>query len=240
MKHLNFIYANNFRNIGDGELDLTPFEEFLTKNPTNEKVVTLLNKVRPPLSEQVIKDYFEKDENGKKLSQSRFDARVNSAVKTHDEKFAKEKLPSLIETEREKIRKELDVKETPEQKMLREQTERIDKLEKDNQRKDIKAEALQQMTKAKLPFADQIDTFLSDNLDDTLRKINAFAETFNTAVSAAAKELMKTENGWQPGDRQGNPVPLETQLDAARKANNLLEQIRLTDLIAAEANKKKS
>lgn len=240
MKNLNFIFANNFRKIGDGELDLAPFEKFIAENPTHEKVVTLINKVRPPLNEKVIKEYFEKDENGKKLSQSLFDARVNSAVITHDEKFTKEKLPSLIEAEREKIKKELDVKETPEQKTLREQSERITRLENDNKRKDIKAEALQQMTKAKLPFADQIDTFLSDNLEDTLRKINAFTETFNAAVSAAAKELVKTENGWEPKDRGNNAAPLETQLEAARKSNNLLEQIRLIDLINAEANKKKS
>jgi len=240
MKHLNILFANNFRKIGDGELDLAPFEKFITDNPTHEKVVTLINKVRP-FNEATIKDFFEKDENGKKLSQSLFDSRVNSAVKTHDEKFTKEKLPGLIEAERELIRKELAVKETPEQKTLREQSERITKLENDNKRKDIKAEALQQMTKAKLPFADQIDTFLSDTLDDTLRKINSFAESFNTAVSAAAKELVKTENGWEPsGDRGGNPVPLETQLEAARKAGNLLEQIKLTDLINADKQKKKS
>ena len=49
-----------------------------------------------------------------------FDSMQSKAAASHDEKFNTEKLPNILKAEREKIRAELNPKETPEQKEIRE------------------------------------------------------------------------------------------------------------------------
>jgi hypothetical protein len=53
------------------------------------------------------------------------DSEVSRAVKSHDERFMETKLPEILKEERSKINAELNPKETPEQKRIRELEERI-------------------------------------------------------------------------------------------------------------------
>lgn len=57
------------------------------------------------------------------------DSVVSTAVQAHDSKFETEKLPGLIQAEREKLMKELNPDETPEQKELRELREKVNAQE---------------------------------------------------------------------------------------------------------------
>ncbi len=229
----------DFRIVGDGEPNLDQVADYVSKNLTNEKVAGFLNKVRP-INDDAVSGYLEKDENGKKLANKLFDTRVNDAVQNHDKKFQQEKLPGLLAAERERVQVELNKKETPEAKDLRESKERIARLEQENKTAKLRSQALEIINEAKLPFAKIVDKFIGEDVDSTVKNIQAFKEIWDTELTAKAKELAAKGSGRDPNARDDDkPLPLQTQLEAAQKAKNLLEVIRLKNLIAEEANAKK-
>lgn len=74
---------------------------------------------------------------------SAFDSMVSTAVNNHDERFKSEKLPDLVKAEREKILKELNPEETPEQKRIRELEENLKARDAKDRESAIKAELRQ-------------------------------------------------------------------------------------------------
>jgi hypothetical protein len=233
-------YPSQFTLVGDGEPDLGVVSEFIEKNLTNEKVVGFLNKVRAKLfNEDTVKQYLD-TEDGKKISTKLFDSRVNDAVQNHDKKFKTEKLPILIDEERTKIMTELKVKETPEAKELREQSDRIKKLEYENKRSKLLSQALEVINEAKLPFAKIAEKFLTDDIESTIKNIQDLKVIWDAELTAKATELAAGNNGRQVDTRtQDKPSPLEVRLEVARKANNLLEVLKIKNEIAAEKAKQK-
>lgn len=233
----SFISPNKIRNVGE-DIDLTQVADFISKNMQNEKVVQFLDTVRP-INDDVVRRYLE-SEAGKKLAISFTDARVNQAIKNHDEKFKREKIPELEKELREKISNELNIKETPEQKLTRELKEKIDKLEQGLNREKIRNQALELINELKLPFAKLVDKFVTDNLDTTIANIQAFKEIFENEVANAVKIKMADVNGREPDSRGDKKAePLKTQLENAIKSGNLLEVIKIKNLIAEEEAKKK-
>lgn len=69
---------------------------------------------------------------------SEFDRQVSYAVDNHDKRFQDEKLPTILEQEREKLRKELNPEETAEQKRIRELEERIAKADQDARKRELR------------------------------------------------------------------------------------------------------
>lgn len=73
---------------------------------------------------------------------SAYDAGITAAVQSHDTKFTAEKMPGLIEAERKKMRdeltKELNPKETPEQKQIRELQASIDTMTAKDKKTELK------------------------------------------------------------------------------------------------------
>lgn len=61
---------------------------------------------------------------------SALDASIMAAVQTHDSKFTAEKLPEIEKGLREKLMLELNPKETPEQKKIRELSEALDGMKR--------------------------------------------------------------------------------------------------------------
>lgn len=59
------------------------------------------------------------------------DAEISRAVERHDERFREEKLPKLLDEERANIRKELNPEETPQDKAVRELTEKLNRMEQE-------------------------------------------------------------------------------------------------------------
>jgi len=55
-----------------------------------------------------------------KLLKAAFDSEISKKIANHDDRFREEKLPSLLDAEREKLRAELNPTETPEQQEMRE------------------------------------------------------------------------------------------------------------------------
>jgi hypothetical protein len=225
-----FIYPTN-QKVGEGEPNLNDVADFISKNNSNESVIAFLNKVRP-INDDLIKGYLDSD-NGKKLSASLFDARVQKAIQTHDAKFETEKLPEIKNQIRTELAKEYNVKETPEQKSIRELSEKQDKLIKDLEREKIRNKALEEINKQKLPFAELVDSFISDKLEDTINKIAQFKTIFDSAVEAKATELQGDNSGRKPQDREKETKKsLETKLDAAIKKGDLLEQLKIRNQLA--------
>lgn len=66
------------------------------------------------------------------------DRMVNDRVDNHDKRFREEKLPSILEEERERIRKELNPEETAEQKRIRELEERIAKADNEAKKRELR------------------------------------------------------------------------------------------------------
>ena len=76
--------------------------------------------------------------------------------------------------------------------------------------------------------------------DLTVANIQAFKKVFDEAVKEAVTKAMANGNGRNPDSRGDHkPEPLETQLDNAKKSGNLLEQIRIKNLISEEKQKQK-
>lgn len=69
---------------------------------------------------------------------SEFDRQVSYAVDNHDKRFQEEKLPAILDAEREKLRKELNPEETAEQKRIRELEERIAKADSEAKKRELR------------------------------------------------------------------------------------------------------
>jgi len=65
--------------------------------------------------EKALKLFYEN-----KLMKAAFDSEISKKVQNHDDRFREEKLPGLLEAERERLRSELNPQETPEQREMRE------------------------------------------------------------------------------------------------------------------------
>lgn len=117
------------------------------------------------------------------------DSLVSIAVKSHDDKFTAEKLPGLLKAEGERVRKEANPTETKEQKTIREQKERIDALEANGKRSELKAE-LQKQAK-ELGYSGNIDLFLGhgEKAGELLKsEADRYKTDFDSALSDRIKE----------------------------------------------------
>ena len=123
------------------------------------------------------------------LLRSANDSLVSIAVKSHDDKFTAEKLPELLKAEGEKIRKEINPKETPEQKTNREQKERIDVLEGNAKRSELKTSLLNQATE--IGYTGDVELFVGfgDKASDMLKdEAKRYKTDFDNALSDRIKE----------------------------------------------------
>ena len=131
------------------------------------------------------KDFIKKNDLLNKAN----DSNVSIAVKSHDDKFTAEKLPGLLKAEGDKVRKEANPEETKEQKTIREQKERIDDLEANGKKSELKT-ALQAKAK-ELGYTKSVDRFVvnGDNAIKFLEEDAAADKThFDNALSSKIKE----------------------------------------------------
>lgn len=96
--------------------------------------------------------------NRSPVFKSALDSVISKAVASHDEKFQKEKLPEILKAEKEKLAKELNPEETPEQKQLREMREKMEALENERKRDQIKAELL--LKSKEIGFSGNVEKYL--------------------------------------------------------------------------------
>ena len=125
-------------------------------------------------SNEVIKAYY----------QSSFDSAVGSAVTKHDEKFKKEKLPSIIE---EAVKAKSNEGKTPEQIKLQELEKKLADMESEKQ----KAELLNTNT-AKLKEKG-LDIGLAKYIQDD-KDVDFFSNLINDGVTKGVKEKLGGSN----------------------------------------------
>ena len=240
MYNSKMFLPDTVRRIGDGEIDLDKVAEFIKSNNQDEKVQKFVSTVRP-INEDAVKSFLETDENGQKLSKSLFDKRVNEAVLNHDKRFKEEKLPNILDEEREKIRLELNPKESEVEKQLRLSQERIQKLEQKEKYNNLKNTAIDLINEMELPFLKIVDKFIGEDEDATVSNIQAFKDIWDNKLTEAVQKKIADSNGRDIKETDSkNQKSLETQLDEAKKAGNLKEVIRLKNIIHDKALKEAS
>lgn len=129
---------------------------------------------------------------------SAFDDEVRIKIEAHDAKFKETKLPDIIKIERENIMKELHPEETPLEKRVREQDERIKWFENEKQI-NARKEALRKKA-AEIGFDPTIaETFagFGDEAENQIVRINEYIT--NAAMSKLEAETKKRFN---------NPAPI--------------------------------
>lgn len=72
-----------------------------------------------------------------RLLKAAFDSEISKKIENHDSRFKEEKLPSMLDEAREALRRELNPKETDEQKEIREMRDQLKELKAKEQRANL-------------------------------------------------------------------------------------------------------
>ena len=138
---------------------------------------------------------------------SALDSSILAAVQSHDSKFQAEKLPQLEKDLRERLMQELNPKETPEQKKIRELSEALDGMK----RKDAEA-ALKDVLRSK---AKEIgyDLSMADRFAVYGEKAAEMMQADHDLITRRVGELVEAEIKRRYGDLK---PPSQSKLDQSR------------------------
>ena len=144
------------------------------------------------------------------------------AIEKHDAKFRTDKLPGLLKDHGDKIRLEINPKETDDQKEIRELKQWKLDSEKTGKEKDLKIEL---KDKAKeIGYTGDIELFMSKG-DTAIETMTAYHEK-NTKYLAGEREKIQKEiyKGNTPPNKGEPEIPkdIDTQIFEARKAGNAI------------------
>jgi hypothetical protein len=128
------------------------------------------------------------------------DAYTGKAVTAHDERFTKEKLPTLIEAEIKR--------RNPEKDPLRIELDAM-KAEREAEKAELKRErlkalAIKRAADAGIP-ADDIERFIDEDEDRTTASVEAFAKRWKAYSDKAVETALKDKLGNNGAPRGGNP-----------------------------------
>lgn len=194
-------------------MTLDEVKQFFADNKDDEQVKQFLSSLSV-INPDKVKEYLTTDE-GKRLLQPVIDSAVTKGIETYKEKT----LPGLVDS---KV-KELYPAETPEQKRIREQDDRIKKLESDNTKKELRGIALQHITENKLPFSKIVDKLIGNDQETTIANITTFGEVFKSYVDNEVTERLKGRNPHVNPNPGGDPI----KNPWSKEHFNLTEQGRL-------------
>lgn len=178
-------------------MDLTEVKKFFTDNREDKDVAAFIAELSP-LTIDRVKAFVESDETGKQFLNSHTDQKITKAIETYKTKT----LPELVAAETEKIRKELNPKETEEQKQIRLINEKLTGVESERKKEKLKNLAILQLTKNKLP-AELAEKFLGEDEAGTTANINALTEHFNNTLRTAVEEKFKAIGRNPKGGEKG-------------------------------------
>jgi hypothetical protein len=166
---------------------------FLKENKADAGIIAFAETLEA-VSLESIKGYLEQNEEGKKYLQSQIDSNVTKGIET----FKSKTMPNLIE---EEIKKKFPA-ETDEQKRVRLLEENFAKLQNEAKRKDLLNIALKKANEKKLPV-ELIESFLGEDEETTVKKIDAFETIFNNALKSNVEDRFK-EHSREPNNNNGN------------------------------------
>ena len=145
---------------------------------------------------------------------------VQRAVQSNQEKFTTEKLPGLIEAEREKILKEFNPDETPEQKEIRELKEWKQLQVKRDAENDVKATLRSKAVELGYdPLRAERFSVYGEN---AMTELEAEAESRANAIQKGIEEGIKSKLAGDPpkGGKVVEPKDLDEKIAEARKEGN--------------------
>ena len=153
---------------------------------------------------------------------SALDAAVQEAVKSHDEKFMKDKLPELIKAEREKIEAELNPEKTPEQKRIEELEKRLAEGDAEKKRNQVADKLVEKAKELGHPNPEQARRYVAfgDKAEDELK---ADIEYLKTSVNTGIEAEIKKRYGDATPPNRGNDTPPATRRAELIKQYNELE-----------------
>lgn len=180
------------------------------------------------LTVEQVKNFLETNADGKQLAQQLADARVQNGIKTFEDKFIKEKLPSLLETE---ISKRYPA-ETPEQKKLKELEMKFELIQKEKNKAEVLSKALKHANEKNIP-SDFVDELLSDDYDSTISRLDNFSVKFSEAVQKEVENKLSGTGRRPPiptGDTDTGGLTAEkilkmTPQERAKLDKNVVENI---------------
>jgi len=161
-----------------------------------EKLVNDLDPLKNITTKEQAIDFM----NRNSVFKSGIDSVISTAVASHDERFQKEKLPGILKEETEKIRLELNPKETPEQKRLRELEEKLAQADK---RETVNKLKMELREKAKeLKYNGDTDRYAVYG-EDAFKYLQEDKEYMDTRIEEVKKEFYKDN----PAPHKGEPNP---------------------------------
>jgi polyhydroxyalkanoate synthesis regulator phasin len=221
------------------DITIEAIKTFFNDHKDDEAVKTYLSGLRSTTIDSVAISKFLETDEGKKILQPKIDQAVSRAIETYKEKT----LPGLIDDGVKAKIKEVHPDETPEQKQIREQNERIDKLEKRDKINNLKDLTFKQFAADKISeFNVLAGLFLGDDEESTKGKIVQFKAILDDYVKARIKEAIpsrdvvdsKAIDSSDPGFK--NPFSVK-HLNLTEQGRIYREDPKLAEKLKAEAQK---
>jgi hypothetical protein len=192
---------------------------FLKANADKEEVKVLIEGLAPKkeLKPEEIKKFLSEDEEGKKLSQTMFDQRVNDAITTGKKNWEANRTPEIRAAVEEEIMKKHGLKKSDEQKQIDELKAQQEKDKKESLRKDLRILAKDFAIQNEMP-PDLIEHFIGDDEASTKANLKKAGERWKAAIAEGIKKHFK-DNGGEPPARKPDDGPDKvTEADVARLA----------------------
>lgn len=186
------------------DLTIDVIKKFFEDNKDAEAVKTYLAAMKgsSKIGKEEVESWLATDD-GKKFLISKTDQSCTNAINTFKEKT----MPGLIKEAVEAKIKELNPAETPEQKKLREQDDRINKLELERNKERMEKLVLQLLTNAKLPeFSLLMSLLVGDDDKTTEANVKILQELVQKEVEKKLKENLPGRETPQSSDlNMGDP-----------------------------------
>ncbi len=198
-------------------------KQYLEAHKDSEDVRGFLRELVGPPSLDDVKRAVEENDEVKNWLQSEKDRHFSKGLETWKQKT----LPGILDEEREKIRKELNPEETPEQKELRELREKFERAERERRRESLRNKAYKQATEKGLPV-DLLDFLVTDDEETTQANLAKLEE-----VWTAEKQRLVEQQFKQHGRTPHPPAPdasknnLKMQYEKALKEGNTTQAIAI-------------
>lgn len=129
------------------------------------------------------------------------DSKISKSVDNALERFKESKLPGLLDDEREKIRKELDPDETPEQKEIRELREQLQKNESERAIDKRKADLRKKANELKYDPDRAEGLFIYG--EDAEKVLEKEVEYFQSQLKSGIEQVIKEKYGDTPPPTKG-------------------------------------
>lgn len=133
-----------------------------------------------------------------KLLKAAFDSEISKKIQNHDDRFREEKLPSLLEQERERLRAELNPEETPEQKELREMRSEMNKIKAERDMATLKDKLRDRAKELNYDPERAAKLAIIGDYDQATSMMQDQAEYLQSALDAERTKLVNERLGGNP------------------------------------------